>query len=52
MITQQIQNQLIISQNKQFNRNMFEYKHVIGRGGFGKVWKVEMKKNKKVYALK
>jgi serine/threonine kinase 32 len=31
---------------------MFLYKFVIGRGGFGKVWKVELKKNKKPYALK
>ena len=25
---------------------------VIGRGGFGKVWKVRKKKNKMLYALK
>jgi serine/threonine protein kinase len=25
---------------------------VIGRGGFGKVWKVEKKKEKKLYAMK
>jgi len=29
---------------------MFHY--VIGRGGFGKVWKVEKKKEKKPYAMK
>jgi serine/threonine protein kinase len=29
---------------------MFHY--VIGRGGFGKVWKVEKKKEKKLYAMK
>lgn len=23
-----------------FNKGLFEYKHVIGKGGFGKVWKV------------
>jgi len=25
---------------------------VVGRGGFGRVWKVEEKKTKKVYAMK
>ena len=23
-----------------FSKGLFDYKHVIGRGGFGKVWKV------------
>ena len=34
------------------NRNRFEFLDVIGRGGFGKVWKVFDKKFKKYYALK
>lgn len=34
------------------NKNRFEFVHVIGKGGFGKVWKVIDKKYKKQYALK
>lgn len=34
------------------NRNYFEFRYVIGRGGFSKVWKVIFKKNQKLYALK
>lgn len=34
------------------NRNQFIYKSVLGKGGFGKVWKVELKKNGNEYALK
>ena len=34
------------------NRNSFDYISIIGRGGFGKVWKVVFKKNQKLYALK
>jgi len=30
----------------------FELKKLIGKGSFGRVWQVEMKKNRKVYALK
>jgi len=32
--------------------NNFTFHYVIGRGGFGKVWKVEYKKTKTSYALK
>lgn len=28
------------------NKNQFNFECVIGRGGFGKVWRVEMKKTK------
>ena len=31
---------------------MFQFHYVIGRGGFGKVWKVEKKNGKQFYALK
>ena len=34
------------------NRNQYEYLYVLGKGGFGKVWKVCLKKTKKQYALK
>lgn len=34
------------------SKNSFTYKYVIGKGGFGKVWRVELKKNKKEYAMK
>ena len=34
------------------SRNLFDFQYVIGRGGFGKVWKVIFKKNQKAYALK
>lgn len=30
----------------------FEYMSIIGKGGFGKVWKVYSRKNKTQYALK
>ena len=34
------------------NKNMFEFNFVIGKGGFGKVWRVKEKKTKELYALK
>ena len=34
------------------NKNHFHFHYVIGRGGFGKVWKVEMRKEKKLFAMK
>jgi len=30
----------------------FNFSHVVGKGGFGKVWKVELKKTKQIYAMK
>ena len=32
--------------------NLFRFNYPIGKGGFGKVWKIEHKKNKRAYALK
>jgi len=34
------------------NKNHFEFMYIVGRGGFGKVWKVYLKKSKKIYAIK
>ena len=34
------------------SKTSFQYKKVIGRGGFGKVWKVIHKKSKNIYAMK
>lgn len=33
-------------------KNHFLYYYAIGKGGFGKVWKVEKKKSKELYAMK
>ena len=37
---------------KQINKSLFDFLYVIGRGGFGKVWKVKYKKTKQKVALK
>ena len=34
------------------NKNNFEFCYVIGKGGFGKVWKIKHLKTNKYYALK
>jgi len=34
------------------NRNFFDFLYIIGRGGFGKVWKVRLKKTDEHFALK
>ena len=41
-------------QNNQFtiNKNQFEFVKIIGKGGFGKVYKVLSKKYNKIYAMK
>jgi protein kinase A len=33
-------------------KSNFVFHYVIGKGGFGKVWKVELKKNRVPYAMK
>ena len=49
----------MVSQNKEntknknsINRNNFKFLYVIGKGGFGRVWKIQSKKSKNIYALK
>ena len=43
---------LIHNQSSSINKNSFQFLYVIGKGGFGKVWKVQFKKTKEIYALK
>jgi protein kinase A len=34
------------------SKNHFEFQYIIGRGGFGKVWRVKLKKYRQEFALK
>ena len=34
------------------NKNNFKCLYVIGKGGFGRVWKIQSKKTKQIFALK
>ena len=34
------------------NKNNFQFHYIIGKGGFGKVWKIELKKTRTLYAIK
>ena len=45
-------NNNINNEKNDLNRNMFDFLTVIGKGGFGKVWKVQYKKTKEYFALK
>ena len=46
------QNKGINKNNNSINRNNFKFLYVIGKGGFGRVWKIQSKKLKNIYALK
>lgn len=37
---------------KRLSKSLFDFLYIIGRGGFGKVWKVRYKKTRQKYALK
>ncbi|CAG9315100.1 unnamed protein product [Blepharisma stoltei] len=41
-----------ICNDTSIHKAMFNFKYIIGRGGFGKVWKVELKRSKTTYAMK
>ena len=41
-----------ISLKKELTKRTFNYRYILGKGGFGKVWKVEHTKKKKQYAMK
>lgn len=38
--------------NIPISRSNFSFQYAIGKGGFGKVWKVERKKDHQVFAMK
>ena len=46
------QNRNSKTKKNELNRNNFKFLYVIGKGGFGRVWKIECKKTKQIYALK
>ena len=45
-------NQTKINQSDTLHKNNFKFLYVIGKGGFGRVWKIQSKKTKIKYALK
>lgn len=40
------------STDHEINRGNFKFHYVLGKGGFGKVWRVELVKSRKLYAMK
>jgi serine/threonine kinase 32 len=43
---------LVIGIRLVVGKHHFKFLYVVGKGGFGRVWRVEMKKTRKHYALK
>ena len=44
--------QLLYNNQINLTKSMFDFIYVIGKGGFGKVWRVKLKKTQKFYAIK
>ena len=42
----------IVQKEEKISKSSFKFLNIIGRGGFGKVWKVYSKKYKSIYAMK
>lgn len=42
----------VTSRQVSLSKTHFTFHYVIGKGGFGKVWKVEYKKGRQMYAMK
>jgi serine/threonine kinase 32 len=40
------------TQDESIGKHNFTFIYVVGKGGFGKVWKVEYKKTRKSFAMK
>lgn len=40
------------SLDSEINKNSFKFHYILGKGGFGKVWRVELMKSRKLYAMK
>jgi serine/threonine protein kinase len=47
-----VNSKYIILFKANLTKNSFDFIHCVGKGGFGKVWKVYSKKYKKFYGLK
>jgi len=41
-----------LDRNNKLTKDSFKVLEVLGKGGFGRVMKVELKKNRKLYAMK